>query len=211
LKIVDEAKIRESLNRILAEQQPTTVLINSLRVICPKSFTRCLLLLVSFTSCLFFIYYYSSNLDEILLKAINLSNNLIFVLFASVFTVSALFVAFIKGKALQYMLMPNKDGSCTYSLFAWQFYGLIIIFLFIMILNFLLELYTGNFQIYLPELIWKYEKLIHSIFISLYIIFILNVILETRSFVCNMYQIFKYSIYGEYIDQYGEDDGKRTN
>jgi hypothetical protein len=211
LKIVNEAKIRESLNQILAEQHPTTVLKNSLKVICPGSLTRVLILSVSFTFCLFFVYYYSYNLDEILLKAINLSNDLIFVLFASVFTVSALFVAFIKGKALQYMLMPNENGNCTYNLFAWQFYGLIIIFLFIMILNFILELYIGNFQICLPDSIYKYGKLIDSIFISLYIILILNIILETRSFVCNMYQIFKYSIYGEYIDQYGEDDGKRTN
>ncbi|MDL2261692.1 hypothetical protein LJC08_05635 [Methanimicrococcus sp. OttesenSCG-928-J09] len=200
----NQDELRNYLKPILEEKSSKDVFKNSMRELIPNCKTddgkqHILLLFVSFT-CSGIIFWFVSDLNKAIFSLIELSNSIILVLFATIFTVSALFISIINGRSLRYLLYPidskDQDYKSIYLAFTRQFYGLMLYFLIFIALNLILLFLMQNIQILYPIEFEIQIKVIFIILISVYFVLIVHALIETKCFIYNLYQIFKISVAG---------------
>ncbi|KXG09961.1 hypothetical protein AT864_01521 [Anoxybacillus sp. P3H1B] len=204
-------KLKENTERLLSEHSSPTsknpsdvLIIESIKFLAPSKRRKKLLLLVFIG--LFLLYFFVlikngrviSNFMDIVKEV----SEIVIPTFAVVITGYAIFQALANGSTLINLIIVNgKKGSKfeEYNLF---FLGVSILYLFIMLLNLVLFIIFKNIpkEWCIKSLSIEANNALASLLIAFYLTFIINAIIELKSFIYNLYQCFNINAASETIN-----------
>lgn len=191
----DERKvISESIRDILADTDSDILIKKSLTLINPSKrryiFLAISLLVISFLY--LFLFSASVNVINSTIFLIESVNIIIIPTLGLAVTGYAIFQALANGDTLITLLKISKNDLSKFKEFNLFFLGFSILYLFIIIFNFLLLVFLKNVNSdwQLPYFNTEVNTIIYTVLISLYVTFILNALVEIKCFVYNLYQIF---------------------
>ncbi|EPY2307635.1 hypothetical protein ACXATD_003332 [Clostridium sporogenes] len=200
---MEKEKITISIADLLKDKKCSQIILEALYTIKP-SLKRVMFLTVSIFLLLNPLINMAFSKDTIskFIKMIDISNTVILVLLGMTFTGFSLFQALATKSTLKQLLINKvKDKSLfkEYNLF---FFGINIINLIIIILNFCLTIFMNNIpkNWSLPFFNTKWNNYISLILIILYVILNLFAISEIKSFLYNIYQCFSLNAASNVID-----------
>lgn len=120
-------------------------------------------------------------------------NTIIIPLFAVIITGYAIFQALVNESTTKILLkVKDKKSKSKYMAFNLYFYGISISYLIIIIINFCLIMITKYLptDLYLPFLPCWLNEVLSAFIISFYISIVLFLLVELKSFVYNLFQVF---------------------
>ncbi|WP_433618759.1 hypothetical protein [Paenibacillus cellulositrophicus] len=186
--------IKKSINSIFSDDSFNKLLLNSislLKLTRRRKWGLCLfwvLLLVVYMS------VFINHIDAIKSTKDIIGNvqSILISLFAIVITGYAIFQALTNGKTLIAMLKTNAENMSKFQEYNYFFFSISVLYLFIIILNFVMSIFLNNIpdNWSLSFLDKKINDIFYSVLMSLYIVFILNALIEMKSFIYNLYQLF---------------------
>lgn len=206
------------------EQEKQTIIKNTLEIIKEDSFNkvfkvalgqlslskkRVLLLIIVFIVSLLPSHFmiFSKNSVTVFSGIISSANGVIIALFAIIFTGYALFQALVSGNALKQMLLQNAEKYSMFKEYNLFFFILTIEYLFFIILNFgisfLLSILPANWSF--PYFSDNINSIIAILFVSLYIVLVVNAILEVKCFIYNLYQCFSINAFANIMEKIEKD------
>ncbi len=126
------------------------------------------------------------------LNLLHIVNNIAIPTLALAITGYAIFQALVNGDTLITLLKVSDDDLSKFQEYNYFFLAFSVLFLFIIISNFILEIVIGNldpdWQIFFFQT--NINNILYSLGTSIYITFIINALFELKSFIYNLYQIF---------------------
>ncbi|MEK5645858.1 hypothetical protein BK138_32245 [Paenibacillus rhizosphaerae] len=186
--------IKESIKNILGDNSFNKLLFNSIAML--KLSRRRKLGLVLLWVLLFVLYMlvFNKHIDAIksTKDIVGNAQSIIVSLFSVVITGYAIFQALTNGKTLIAMLKVNREKMSKFQEYNYFFFSISLLYLFIIIINFITSIFLNNIpdKWSLSFLDKKTNDTFYSVLVSLYIVFILNALIEMKSFVYNLYQLF---------------------
>ncbi|WP_342495647.1 hypothetical protein MHB69_12890 [Bacillus sp. FSL K6-0994] len=156
-----------------------------------RGYLLVILLMASFLFLKFFIYKVVSAIDVILEITSNV-NVIAIPLFAIIVTAYAIFQALSNGPTIINLITSGKTNGSAFKKFNLYFYGVALFYLFIIILNFVLIL-TFKFMpstFYLGLLSKNINEVLSAFFTSLYVILVVYALIEMKSVIYNLNQVF---------------------
>lgn len=206
----NKKSLLEVIENILKDDSSVKLFFNSLSCLKPSIKRTLVLTVVWVIIYKFYISFFVNYIDGInsTLEIINSVFLIIIPVFAIIITGYAIFQALTNGRTLMALLRANEDEKSKFQEYNYFFFAISIMYLFIIISNFLLSIILNN----LPEG-WYYSGFsvdlnnkIYSMLISLYIVFILNALIEMKSFIYNLYQLFSSHAVASAIEQLKDKD-----
>jgi len=200
----------KAIDDILKDNTSFKLLLNSLS--CLKlSFKRLISLiiiwLIIYCSYISFLVNYINGVEsskEIL--------NSIYVVIIPIFTVIitgySIFQALTNGRTLMALLKASDKERSKFQEYNYFFFSVSMLYLFIIITNFILSIILSSLpkDWYFPYFTSSVNNQIFSVLITTYIVFVLNALIEMKSFIYNLYQLFSSHAVASAIDQLKKDD-----
>lgn len=150
-----------------------------------------ILLIASFLFLKYFIYKVASAIDVILEITSNV-NVVVIPLFAIIVTAYAFFQALTNGPTIITLIASGNEDGIAFIKFNLYFYGVALFYLFIIILNFVLILIFKFMPstVHLGLLSKNINEVFSAFFTSLYVIFVVCFLIEMKSVIYNLNQVF---------------------
>lgn len=194
---VEKEKLIQNAKRLLRykEINSNALLKESLKHLKPTYKRSILSICVFFLSALIFNLYIFKNIQVVhfLVELTQQLNIILVPVFAVIITGYAIFQGLVNGKTLLLLTgIDHKDKGSKFEVYNLYFFGLSCIYLMVIIIN---NIILMIFRI-LPEessfvLFSKFtNEMISSILLSFYIVIILNLLLNMKNFVYNLFQVF---------------------
>jgi hypothetical protein len=177
------------------------------------SSTRLKFLISTFVILFFIIKHllFPSNLAiNIIYEITVIVNNVMLPIFAVIITGYAIFQALVNGKTTMLTLISVKHNNTNtkFEVYNLYFYGISIWYLFIIIFNFILSIIfkflPREWSIY--YLSKSVNEIISAMMISVYITIIVNFLIEMKSFIYNLFQVFITNASSTSIDYLQQND-----
>lgn len=130
---------------------------------------------------------------KILYKLLGDINIIIIPIFAVIITGYAIFQALINGSAVITLLtVKHKNKESKFEIYNLYFFGLACCYLILIIINFILQFIFKNINPNwsLSFLSSSENELIAAILISFYLVVVLYFLIEIKSFIYNLFQVF---------------------
>lgn len=187
-------KITAAIEDLLSDNKSNTLIVDTLSLTMPskkRSFILMVLFLILFTLyILVFVKHGNPILNSI--KVVEMVNNISIPIIAVAVTGYSIFQALVNGNTLITLLTVNDKEYSKFKKYNNFFLGFSILFLVIIIANFLINIALVNLSPNwsLPLFTAPINNVLYSLTISLYITFILNALIEVKSFIFNLYSIF---------------------
>ncbi|MDX5475907.1 MAG: hypothetical protein LPK00_10280 [Bacillaceae bacterium] len=145
----------------------------------------------------YFVLFKQVSAVTLITEISNKINGIIIPIFAVIITGYAIFQALANGPTLIRMVSVKHESNKTetlskFAVYNLYFYGLSIFYLFLIVINFFLSI-TLSFIDDNWSLIFiskAQNEIISSILITIYILVVLNFLIELKSFIFNLFQIF---------------------
>ena len=207
---VKKAAIIKSVEKILKDDTSFRLFFNSIN--CLKLSLKRFVCLIIFWIIFYVLYvaFFVNYIDGVksTIIIINNVNIIIIPIFAIIITGYAIFQALTNGKTLLALLKANDEEMNKFQEYNYFFFAISILYLFIIITNFLLSVIVGSLPEgwFLPHFTAGINNNLFSILISMYIIFVLNALIEMKSFVYNLYQLFSSHAIASAIEQLKQKD-----
>jgi hypothetical protein len=186
--------IKQSILGLLSDTDSDKLILKSLQYIQPSK-RRSIFAIVSFIV-LTIVYLVSSqsytNAIERTLDLVGAVNNIVLPILGLAVTGYAIFQALANGDTLITLLKVSEGDKNKFQEYNYFFLGFSILYILIIILNFLLVVFLKNVTLdwHISAFPLLVNNTIYSILVSAYITFILNALVEIKCFVYNLYQIF---------------------
>lgn len=171
-------------------------------------------ILILFFILLKFLLFSTTNAVVIISEmAVNL-NAIIIPIFTVIITGYAIFQALASGRTMITLIsIPHKKEQSKFAIYNLYFYGIALFYLFLIVLNFIL-LFAFKFfpnDWYLKCFSITVNESIAAFLISFYLVVVLNFLLEAKSFIYNLFQVFitnASSTSIDYIENLKNNEGK---
>jgi hypothetical protein len=140
----------------------------------------------------FLLFNVTSAIDIISSLTVNI-NTIIIPIFAIVITGYAIFQALANGQTMITLItVRHGEESSKFKIYNLYFFGIGICYLILIITNFLLMIFFNDLprDWHLPYLSQRLSELISATLISFYIVLVLNFLIEVKSFIYNLFQVF---------------------
>ncbi|MEK5056025.1 hypothetical protein MHH96_21795 [Niallia sp. FSL K6-0212] len=206
----NKGKLIKSIDNIMKDDTSLKLFLKSIYSLKP-SLKRILWLTILFIIIYnFYSLFLVKNIDGIT-STIEIINNvyiIIIPIFAIIITGYAIFQALTNGRTLMALMRANENDRSKFQEYNYFFFSISILYLTIIIINFLLSIILGN----LPEgwyFVYFNKELnnkLFSVFVSIYIVFIVNALIEMKSFIYNLYQLFSSHAIASAIEQLKKND-----
>ncbi|WP_077210392.1 hypothetical protein [Bacillus dakarensis] len=189
----DKKTLEENAKKILDDETSIQVLKSSLQT-SRFSYKRLILLLIIWFLMMWQseIIFLNGNIIDKLLMLINAVNVIIIPIFALIITGYSIFQAISTGESLYTLLTNTLEERSMFQVYNLFFFLISIQFLAIIIMNFILFVIFTNIPVswQLPNFDQEVNERIASGLLSLYIVIIVHSLIEVKSFIYNLYQIF---------------------
>ncbi|MEC1022264.1 hypothetical protein [Bacillus paralicheniformis] len=197
---MDEGKkeqIHEHIRDLLKYKRMNSnqIFLESIRLFKLSNIRLCFLILMfmaAFIFLKFFLFNVTSAIDIISDITVNV-NTIIIPVFTIIVTGYAIFQALANDQTMITLItVKHKEQSSIFKIYNLYFLGVGVFYLIIIILNFLVMIIfkylPSNW--YLIYLSIETNELISALLISLYITFIFNFLIELKSVIYNLFQVF---------------------
>lgn len=199
----DKDILIENLEDLIREKRFYDVLIKSLKTIKPSKFRIIIILIIA--GILFFpiknLVIENETIQNVL-EFIDTSTDIFLAIFGITFTGYALFQALIGTNALEVMLKRKIGNYSTLKTYNLYFFILSISYIVIITCNFILKIiFKSGINVIINDYLGlsQYNILIVT-FILIYLCINVYFILETKSFILNIYYCFNMSVFSEGIE-----------
>lgn len=200
----------KAINDILKDNTSLKLLLNSLPYL-KLSFKRLISLIILwiiiyFSYISFFVNYING--VESSKEILNSIYVVIIPIFAIIITGYSIFQALTNGRTLMALMKASDNEKSKFQEYNYFFFSVSMLYLFIIITNFILSIILSGLpkDWYFPYFTSSVNNQIFSILITTYIVFVLNALVEMKSFVYNLYQLFSSHAVASTIDQLKKDD-----
>ncbi|MEA3318673.1 MAG: hypothetical protein U9Q88_01515 [Bacillota bacterium] len=202
----------KAIENILQDDTSLKIFLNGIKSIIPSR-KRMIFLTILYLIIYFFYYNFIEYING-LESTLNMVNNVYIIvipIFAIVITGYAIFQALTNGRTLLALLKANDNERNKFQEYNYFFFSISILYLAIIVANFLFSIILNILpkDWFLPYFTQNINNRIFCFFISIYIVFILNAIIEMKSFIYNLYQLFSSHAVASAIEQLKK--GKRTD
>lgn len=157
-----------------------------------RSFILFTFFLIFFVIIYFFVFPKTSAIKVISSISTDL-NTIIIPMFAVIITGYAIFQALANENTIKMLLtVKHKNSSSKFVEFNLYFYGISISYLIVIVINFCLTMLFKYLpaDFYIPFLPVWVNEITSSFLISIYIAINLNLLIELKSFIYNLFQVF---------------------
>ncbi|NEU62691.1 hypothetical protein [Paenibacillus sp. ALJ109b] len=186
--------IKESIKHILDDNSFNKLILNSIAYLKLSVRRKLGLLLFWIVIFIAYLFLFNEHIEAIKSTKDIISNvqSIIISIFSIVITGYAIFQALTNGKTLLAMLKVNKEKMSKFQEYNYFFFSISLLYLFVIIFNFVLSIFLNN----IPEdwsLLFfskKTNDTLYAVVISSYITFVINALIEMKSFIYNLYQLF---------------------
>ncbi|MGA3601194.1 hypothetical protein [Lysinibacillus agricola] len=140
-----------------------------------------------------FILFDEKTAVEIIANLTNILNSILTPMFAVIITGYAIFQAIANESTLLVLLkVTHKDDESKFAVYNKYFYGIAILYLSLTIINMVMQFIFSNLskEWFLPIFNNHYNESIAAVLISLYLVVIINALIELKSFTYNLFQVF---------------------
>jgi hypothetical protein len=200
-----KVNIRRLLGENSSDNNPSdTLIIKSIKSLVPSKRRSMLLLLIVIG--LFCLYYFvlinNGNVIKNFMEIVKEINEIVIPTFAVIITGYAIFQALANGSTLITLITVDGKEQSKFEEYNLFFLGVSILYLFIMLFNLLLFIIFKNIpeDWYLKTLSIEMNNVLASFLIAVYLTFIINALIELKSFIYNLYQCFNINAASEAIN-----------
>jgi hypothetical protein len=200
-----KVNIRRLLGENSSDNNPSdTLIIKSIKSLVPSKRRSMLLLLIVIG--LFCLYYFvlinNGNVIKNFMEIVKEINEIVIPTFAVIITGYAIFQALANGSTLITLITVDGKEQSKFEEYNLFFLGVSILYLFIMLFNLLLFIIFKNIPVdwYLKTLSIEMNNVLASFLIAVYLTFIINALIELKSFIYNLYQCFNINAASEAIN-----------
>ncbi|GIO35759.1 hypothetical protein J41TS12_06200 [Paenibacillus antibioticophila] len=186
--------IKESIKSILGDNSFNKLLFKSIALLKLTRRRKFGLFLLCVLLFIMYMFVFNKHIDAIKSskEIVGNAQSILISLFSVVITGYAIFQALTNGKTLIAMLKVNREKMSKFQEYNYFFFSISLLYLFIIIFNFITSIFLNNIPdkwslLFLDK---KTNDTLYSVLMSLYIVFILNALIEMKSFVYNLYQLF---------------------
>lgn len=159
------------------------------------SFRRSIFLLVTFIVLFFVIgnlLFVEKQATKIVTDLTTDLNTIIIPIFAVVLTGFSIFQALANKSTLQILISVRQEDESMFVTYNKYFYGISFVYLILIIVNLILQFIfkniSSNWQLSIfPQVL---NERISAVLISFYLVVIINFLIEIKSFIFNLFQIF---------------------
>lgn len=188
-------KLINGTKSLLKSKTSPQVLKDSLPLFYPSP-KRWVILLISGIVIFFFLYLFLFDFEKaikVFEELVSDINEIIIPTFAVLITGYAIFQALVSGPTLIVLIKLDKNNERTkFEIYNLYFFGISILYLFLMIFNLIMLLVFKHVSVDWTISTFKTEinECIAALLITVYLLFVLNALIELKSFIYNLYQIF---------------------
>lgn len=196
----DNEIVIHNLKDILKDSESWPLIKQSMKEMIPSP-KRLLILVAIFLATDVSLYFGNKTMLERTTLILSNTNTICLTLLAMVFTGYALFSALMNRNTME-TLLKHKIGSISlYKKYNMAFLGLSIYYLSIIIVNFIFLIFLNNLppDWHLAFLSSKTNLMLSTGILSIYLVIILNAIVEIKCFLYNLYQCFSLHAYSNII------------
>lgn len=194
----------DNLEKIWFDDTFKKLFINSISTIKPTP-KRSVILLFVFV-CIYIFYITVSvkvnNAVDSTREIVNTINSFIIPVFAVIITGYSIFQALTNGRTLLALLKANENEKSKFQEYNYFFFSISILYLIIIILNFILSILLNNIpnSWYIKYFSIEANNKLFAFLTSIYLVFIFNSLVEMKSFIYNLYQVFSANSTANAID-----------
>ncbi|WP_087974855.1 hypothetical protein [Oceanobacillus rekensis] len=205
-------KLRESISDLLKDKNSDKVILSALKVMLPTR-RRWEFLLFVFVF-LFFSFNTILKIKEpvnSVLESINTINIVLIPILTIAITGYAIFQALVSGKTLITLMEVSGGEYSKFKEYNFFFLSFSVVYLFSIILNFFLGIFFFNIESdwSIPIFNNELNYLLFTLAYSLYLTFIINLLVEVKCFLINLYQIFVTNAIANGIEYINKDSNNK--
>ncbi|MBX9972535.1 hypothetical protein [Cytobacillus firmus] len=184
----------QNLEAIWKDDTSAKLFANSISSIHPSGKRLLFLLILLGVTFLSYDKFFNKNIHAIesTLLITNSINAVLVPIFAVLITGYAIFQALANGRTLVALIKASDKEKSKFQRYNYFFFSITTLFLFIIVLNFILSVFLNNVPNtwHLPYFTIENNNRIFSFLISVYLTFVINALIEVKSFIYNLYQVF---------------------
>ncbi len=210
LQTDENSDLKKAIYRLLDDNDSDKLIINSLSCInlSARRFKLLLILFIGLILILFHSFDQSSNALSFTFSLLNLVNSIAVPTLALAVTGFSIFQALVNGDTLITLLKVDSGESSKFQKYNYFFLAFSLLFLSIIIFNFILEVLIFNLDDGWSISLFsnKVNTIFFTIGVSLYVTFFINALIEIKSFIYNLYQVFSINAVSKGIAYLNEHD-----
>lgn len=206
----EKNKMIDSIEKIWSDDTFGKLFINSLGKIKPSPRRSIFLLVVFVVIYTTYVTHFIKEINAIdsTLSIINTINSVFIPIFAVIITGFAIFQALTNGRTLLALLRANENEKSKFQEYNYFFFSISILYLFFIILNFTLTVFLNNtsHDWYIVYFSIDVNNKLFSFLVSIYLTCVINSLIEMKSFIYNLYQVFSASATANAIEYFNSDN-----
>lgn len=190
----EDKKLVVSIEKIWSDDTFKKLILNSVNQIKPSLKRVVFLIVILLAIYVSYIKVFTRNINavEATLQLVNTINSVVIPIFAVIITGYSIFQALTNGRTLLALLKANENEKSKFQEYNYFFFSISILYLAVIIINFLLSIFLNNISDtwHITFFTAKTNNQIFSILVSIYLTLVVNALIEMKSFIFNLYQVF---------------------